>query len=155
MPHIHEKIDFTVNGYLVYQGKVLLRMHDKYKIWLGVGGHVELDEDPNQALIREVKEEVGLKLNFKTPVQESSDLKVLVPPDFMNIHQIADGSPHRHIDLIYLVEATSAEVKPGGKDLSDQWKWFSKTELDDPQYSIREIVRDYAKAALEKFPAKF
>ncbi len=62
MPHIHEKIDFTVEVFIVYDNKVLLRKHDKYKKWLSIGGHIELDEDPNQAAIREVKEEVGLDI---------------------------------------------------------------------------------------------
>ena len=64
MPHIHEKVDFTVEVFIVHNGKVLLRKHDKYKIWLSVGGHIELDEDPNQAAIREVKEEVGLDVKL-------------------------------------------------------------------------------------------
>ena len=55
MPHIHEKIDFAVEVFVVHKNKVLLRKHDKYKTWLGVGGHIELDEDPNQVAIREVK----------------------------------------------------------------------------------------------------
>ena len=59
MAHIHEKIYFTVEVFVVYGNKVLLRKHDKYGIWLSVGGHIELDEDPNQAALREVREEVG------------------------------------------------------------------------------------------------
>ncbi|MFK5282779.1 NUDIX domain-containing protein, partial [Lacticaseibacillus paracasei] len=60
MAHIHEKIDFTVEVFIVHKDKVLLRMHDKFKFWLSIGGHIELDEDPIQAAYREVKEEVGL-----------------------------------------------------------------------------------------------
>ena len=56
MAHIHEKIDFTASVYIVFENKVLLRLHDKYNLWLGVGGHIELDEDANAALLREVKE---------------------------------------------------------------------------------------------------
>ena len=55
MPHIHEKIDFTVEVFVVHNGRVLLRKHDKLKFWLSVCGHIELDEDPNQAAVREVK----------------------------------------------------------------------------------------------------
>ena len=62
MPHIHKRIDFAVDVLIVHKNKVLLRKHDKYKIWLAVGGHIELDEDPNQAAIREVKEEVNLEI---------------------------------------------------------------------------------------------
>ena len=56
MPHIHEKIDFTVGVFVVHKNKVLLRKHDKYHLWLDVGGHVELNEDPTEAAVREVKE---------------------------------------------------------------------------------------------------
>lgn len=60
MPHIHDKIDFCSETFVVYKGTILLRKHDKNKIWRSVGGHIELDEDPNEAAVREVKEEVGL-----------------------------------------------------------------------------------------------
>jgi len=53
MSHIHEKIDFTVEVFIVYKNKVLLRMHDKHHRWLSVGGHIELDEDPIQAAMRD------------------------------------------------------------------------------------------------------
>jgi len=73
MPHIHDKIDFTVEVFVVYNKKVLLRKHDKYKKWLSVGGHIELDENPNEAAIREVKEEVGIEVELlgSTPTFKS------------------------------------------------------------------------------------
>jgi len=59
MPHIHDKIDFTVEVFIVHKNKVLLRMHDKFHIWCSIGGHIELDEDPIEAAYRKVKEGVG------------------------------------------------------------------------------------------------
>ena len=49
MPHIHEKIDFTVAIFVVHDGKVLLIHHRKLDQWLPLGGHIELDEDPEIA----------------------------------------------------------------------------------------------------------
>ena len=46
MPHIHEKIDFTVSLFIVQDGKVLVIHHKKLGQWLPIGGHIELDEDP-------------------------------------------------------------------------------------------------------------
>ena len=57
MAHIHELIDWTAGVYIVHNNKVLIRLHEKYHMWVHVGGHVELDEDPVQAAIRECKEE--------------------------------------------------------------------------------------------------
>ena len=64
MPHIHKKMDYTVEVFIVYKNKVLLRMHDKFNTWLSVGGHIELNEYPIEIAIREVKEEVGLEVEI-------------------------------------------------------------------------------------------
>jgi ADP-ribose pyrophosphatase YjhB (NUDIX family) len=64
MPHIHEKIDFTVSLFIVEGEKVLLVHHKKLDRWLPIGGHIELDEDPEQAAYREAKEECGLEIEL-------------------------------------------------------------------------------------------
>ena len=59
MAHIHEKIDFTVAIFVVQDGRVLLVHHRKLNKWLPLGGHIELDEDPEEAALREAQEESG------------------------------------------------------------------------------------------------
>lgn len=89
MPHIHEKVDFTSEVFVVFNSKVLLRKHDKYKIWLSVGGHIEPEDDPNQAAVREVKEEVGLDVELydnRKFKYDTDGYKELIPPQFMNRH---------------------------------------------------------------------
>ncbi len=56
MPHIHELIDFTVAIFIVRERKVLLILHRKLNKWLPVGGHIELDEDPEIAALRGMTE---------------------------------------------------------------------------------------------------
>jgi ADP-ribose pyrophosphatase YjhB (NUDIX family) len=89
MPHINKLIDYTVETFVVYNNKVLLRFHDKYNVWLSVGGHVELNENPNQAAVREVKEEVGLDVVLFDQTglakKHNEDYAELIPPVFMNI----------------------------------------------------------------------
>ncbi len=152
MPHIHEKIDFTAEVFIVYQDKVLLRQHDKYKKWLSVGGHIELDEDPNQAAVREVKEEVGLEVKLHTPpsYQPINDqgYKELIPPEFMNIHRINDA--HQHISLVYFATSETDQLILSETEVSDGCKWFTKEELADPSYGISEIIQKYARTALQK-----
>ncbi len=152
MPHIHEKIDFTSEVFVVHKNRVLLRMHDKYKIWLSVGGHVELDEDPTQAAIREVKEEVGLdiKLVGTVPTYEKvyDNFYELIPPRFMNRHKITDI--HQHVTMIWFATCENDQVQAGGHDKSEDWKWFTKEELDDPNFGVNANIRCYAKAALEE-----
>jgi ADP-ribose pyrophosphatase YjhB (NUDIX family) len=151
MPHIHTdpgQVDHTVEVMVVYQDKVLLRMHDKYKIWLSVGGHIELNEDPNQAAIREVKEEVGLDITLFTPKNvldfAEDNYQELIPPVFLNRHRVSPT--HEHVTHTYFATATSDAVVPEKPE--DEWRWFSKTDLD-AQADIKDSVRHYAVTALE------
>ncbi len=150
MPHIHEKIDFTVEVFIVHKAKVLLRKHDKYGIWLSVG-HVELDEDPNQAALREVKEEVGLDVELvdtKAFTQHNGHYKELIPPVGLNRHKISDT--HEHVTFNYFAIANSDKVIPEKE--SDEWKWCSAKEIDELA-DIPENVVYYAKKALETIRA--
>ena len=149
MPHIHEKIDWTIDVLIVHEDKVLLRKHDKYKVWLMVGGHIELDEGPEEAALREVKEEVGLDVELigtVSDISEGEGYRELLAPAFMNIHKINDT--HEHLALVYFARALSTEIVEGEGEKSDGIRWFTKEELDDPQYDIKETIRHYAKAAL-------
>jgi len=127
-------------------------MHDKYRIWLSIGGHIDPGEDPAEAALREIKEEVGLEVtlfddghNMKSGVPH---FKSLVPPRYLYRHH-ADAT-HEHAVLVYFAESPTAHVKPTyTDDASGEWKWFSRKELDDPTYKIEDNVVFYAKAALD------
>ncbi len=150
MPHIHEKIDFTATTYIVNDNAVLLRKHDKYNLWLAPGGHIELDETPTAAALREVKEEVGLDVVLFGSVAQQSEgdgYEELLPPAFMNIHPINDT--HKHIDLIYIATCDSREVTQGDTEVSDEIRWFTKEELDDSGFDIRATIVHYGKQAID------
>lgn len=154
MPHIHEKIDFTVDVLIVNKDRVLLRMHDKYKIWLPVGGHIELDEDPVEAAIREVWEEVGLNIVLFGKVDpmllacQGPGCKEILPPRFVNRHPINDT--HEHISFIYFATSESRDINPQHMgDVSDECHWFSVKELIENSRGISEPVRFYALTALK------
>lgn len=156
MPHLHEKIDFTASAYVVYKNTVLLRKHDKFKVWLDVGGHIELDEDPNQAVIREVKEEVGLDVTLVGSTRTFADAKgeiELIPPRFLNRHPA--GVNHEHIDLVYFATSTTDKIIPAeGHEKSSDIKWFTKEELLDEKLEIWQRVRQYALTALDEVADK-
>ena len=101
MAHIHEKIDFTVAIFVVHDGKILLIHHRKLDKWLPLGGHIELDEDPEQAALREAKEESGLDVELlgERPPTTSPGTRALIAPRFLDIHRISDT--HEHIGMIY------------------------------------------------------
>ena len=157
MPHIHDHIDFTVEVFVVYKNRVLLRMHDKYKMWLSVGGHIELDEDPNQAAVREVKEEVGLEVvlaDSRRPfTREESDYHELIPPQFLNRHRV--NPTHEHVTLTYFARAnTDKTAVPATHEKSDECKWFTREELEENAEGVDETIRCYALRALEELKKK-
>jgi 8-oxo-dGTP pyrophosphatase MutT (NUDIX family) len=151
MPHIYDKIDFTVEIFIVNKDRVLLRKHDKYKLWLSIGGHIELDEDPNEAALREVKEEVGLEVKLyhddSYALIQNKNYKELIPPQFMNRHRINDK--HEHVCLVYFAKSDSDKIVLSETEKSEDCRWFTIDELDYPEYGIEDRIKMYAKKALE------
>ncbi len=152
MPHLHELIDFTAEVFIVHKNKVLLRKHDKLGIWLSVGGHIELDEDPNQAAIREVKEEVGLDVilddTLRPALPATTTYHELIPPYFLNIHNITPT--HQHIVFVYFAKAATNKLTETIKEEhSNEMAWFTKKEIEaHPDLLLN--VKYYALAALER-----
>lgn len=146
MPHINEKIDFTVEVFLVYKNKILIRKHDKYNVKTGVGGHIESGEDPVQAAIREVKEETGLDLILNETLKISNEKGDLIPPFAINRHRISNT--HEHVGLFYCGEVKSSLIVQRDGEVSDDIQWLTKEELRSLS-DISENVRTYALRALE------
>lgn len=150
MPHIHDLIDFTVDVFIVYDSKVLLIFHKKHNMWLQIGGHIELNEDPDEALFREVKEECGLDIEIigeKQPKFEMKGTKFLYAPTFMNIHDI--NETHKHIGLVYFAKAKTDIFTLNETEHKDI-RWFSKEDLDNSEFNLNEAVKFYAKEAFKK-----
>jgi 8-oxo-dGTP pyrophosphatase MutT (NUDIX family) len=154
MAHIHEKIDFCSEVFIVYQNKVLLRVHDKYKDWFSVGGHIELDEDPVQAAIREVKEEVGLDIEIIGPNDgpdendpKNKGYKYLIPPRYLGRHPVSDT--HEHIAFVYFATSNTGIVSESVLDHEKgvETKWFTKEGLENTE--IIPNIKFYAMKALE------
>jgi 8-oxo-dGTP pyrophosphatase MutT (NUDIX family) len=150
MPHIHEKIDFTVEVFIVHNNKVLLRMHDKYHIWCSVGGHIELDEDPIQAAHREVKEEVGLDIVLvgkDIPIFDNDDFKVLMPPVYLGRHRTSQT--HEHVVFVYFAtSATDQITDPLSEHERAETRWVTKEEL--ATMDLVPNMRFYAQEALKE-----
>jgi len=149
MPHIHEKIDFAVSVFIVHADKVLFIKHKALGMWLPVSGHVELDEDPEQAALRETREESGLEIELvgSRPAVEMTHGRCLIPPVFLDIHQISDT--HQHIGMIYFARAGSDRVELAVHE-HDDIRWLSLADFDDPAYGLLPQIRYYAQEALQR-----
>jgi 8-oxo-dGTP diphosphatase len=152
MPHIHEKIDFTVAVFIVRDGRVLLVHHRKLGKWLPVGGHIELEEDPEAAALREAEEESGLKIALigeRPPVTEPGT-RALIAPRFLDIHRITDS--HEHIGMIYfarVIEGTTTLAEAEHHDI----RWVSPSELDSLKPPVSGAIRWYCETAVAELQA--
>lgn len=158
MPHIHDKIDFTAEVFIVHKNKVLLRRHEKYDIWLSVGGHIELDEDPVEAALREVKEEVGLNIEIiggqkgeGDGSKENRGYKDLIPPKYLGRHPASET--HEHIAFVYFgTSDTDKIVDPIDDSEKAETCWVTITELED--MDLVPNIKFYAKEALKELGEK-
>ncbi len=149
MAHIHEKIDFTVAIFVVHSGKVLLIHHRNLNKWLPLGGHIELDEDPEAAARREAREESGLEVELlgERPPTTEPGTRALLAPRFLDIHRISDT--HEHIGMIYWARPKNGTLTLSAAEHHDI-RWCSAADLDQLQPSMTEAVKWYCRAALRE-----
>ena len=149
MAHIHEKIDFTVSIFLVHDGKILLIHHRNLNKWLPLGGHIELDEEPETAALREAKEESGLEVELlgERPPTTEPGTRALITPRFMDIHRIS--ATHEHIGMIYWARPKHGTVTLAPAEHHDI-RWCTPEELDTLQPPMTEAVKWYCRAALKE-----
>ncbi|MSQ36593.1 MAG: NUDIX domain-containing protein [Dehalococcoidia bacterium] len=121
---------FTVSGFVSRDGRTALHWH-RLGLWLPAGGHIEPDEDPIEAVLREVREETGLDVEV-LPTGSAVALpalpRQLPPPVTIGVYDIADVTPHQHIDFVYFTRPLGT----GTAELPDDelgWRWVSEAEL--------------------------
>lgn len=132
----------TVGALIVNnQGQILLvksyKWGDRYTV---PGGHIELGERSQQAVKREIKEEVGLDVE---PVKILMVQEAVFPRDYIK---------HEHyIFMDYLCRATSSDVKVDNKEIQE-YLWVSPDgalQLDLESFT-RNLVNEYLTIANTK-----
>lgn len=124
--------------------------HGRYGLWLAPGGHVELNEDPDQALFREITEETGYKPNeievlSSKPKVSGPGLKPLLTPNYMDAHDA--NAPHRHIALVYFIKVSHDKHVKSDEHLDA--RWFTVDELESGEYKLPADTIFFAKEAIK------
>jgi 8-oxo-dGTP pyrophosphatase MutT (NUDIX family) len=150
MPHIHDKIDFTVAIFIVHEGRILLIHHRKLNKWLPLGGHIELDEDPEIAALREAREESGFEVELigDRPPTTEPGTRALIAPRFLDIHRISDT--HEHIGMIYWARPKSSSDAKCAVEEHHDIRWCTKAELETMQPPMSNAVKWYCLKAIEE-----
>lgn len=126
------------NAIITCQGKLLLEKRRDSDTWGLVGGGVKKSETELQAIIREIWEELGLRIK----PQQLRKLSVYGEPG--RIAAFRDGSIWRMVIVVFgleLPEMPELIISAESKDL----RFFSKEELRDIEIVVThsDIVEDW------------
>lgn len=112
---------------LIEKGRVLLSQRKKGThlsgAWEFPGGKVEPGEDPRDALVRELMEELGIEVT---------------------VHEILEATFHRYPDralllLFFAARRTPASRDPQALDVA-AWRWAPAAELDSLQFPPADVA---------------
>jgi 8-oxo-dGTP pyrophosphatase MutT (NUDIX family) len=140
---------FTATTFVVHDGKVLLHCHKKQRLWLPPGGHIERDELPHEAAVREIEEETGLRLRLHSEA-EAEDLAdemacgVVPQPAFILVEDI--NPFHQHIDFTYFALADGAQAAAREGWERQGFRWFSPDDLAGEEGVPVNVVRGARRA---------
>lgn len=106
--------------------KILLVHHKKLNKWVQPGGHIEEHEDPEQAAIREVKEETGLDIELlgeRFPTEQD-----FIRP--LGIQRTVKENGDVYISIIYPGIPLERKLVELNWEESNSIGWFTREELD-------------------------
>ena len=122
------KFKFRVCGILEHNNKYLTVRINGNRFYCLPGGHVELDEDTDMAVKREMQEELGYPIKVKKLIAINQ-----------NFFKTEEGKPFHEIGFYYIVEAEDeTNVNPNdytreeldkGKIQHLEFKWSTLDEL--------------------------
>ena len=141
------------SGYFVKDKKVLLVHHNKFDKWVPPGGHIEENETPDQTVIREWKEEVGLDIKVLPahPSAFGGDENATPIPMPFHIDLEREDFDVPHIGYFFFVSAVvnDKEINLQKSELFNAG-WFSKDDLKN--LKTFDQVRALATYAIDYYP---
>lgn len=122
------KFKFRVCGVLKHEDKYLVLKIDRNPFYCLPGGHVELDEDTETAVLREMKEELGYEVKLKKLIAINQ-----------NFFKTEEGKPFHELGFYYIVEACNKkDVNPNDYVREEidkgvlkklKFKWLTQEEM--------------------------
>lgn len=144
----------TVSGYIIRRREddewlCLVHMHRKIDMLMQIGGHIELDQTPWQAMVAELRDETGYELAELDVVQwaivPKLDRTITHPlPLLLNTHMAGEG--HYHSDTCYGFIAQGAPHRTVAEGESNDLRWLTFAELQaaaDRGEALQDVTEIY------------
>ncbi len=125
----------TASGLVIKNDKVLLIRHPFIGKYFQPGGHIDENETPLEAAIREVYEETGWKCSPYRANQQILDVDFHLIPENKKKLEAA----HWHIDLCY--QLNPIEQTPASESLSATWLEISRVESQRVRRAFKKAMR--------------
>ncbi len=125
--------------------KILFVFHKKLQKWLFVGGHINDNESPEEAVLREVKEETNLDVNLLGERYPRED--DFIKPFAMQRNIINDK--HIHMDIFYIAIAENPNELKLEESEVERYKWYSKEEIVSENFDTFPEKKKMAIDAIE------
>ena len=120
----------------------LLIKHKKLGKWLQPGGHVDPDELPDTAAVREVFEETGLHVELiGDHLPRPTDP---VRPFAMQLNVITENE-HEHIDFVYLATPVGSLALTQNVQETDGIKWYALDEILNDDFDTFDTVKHWCR----------
>lgn len=133
--HNNSRFTYRVAGVALHEGRVLLNTVQGFDFWFLPGGRCELREAATEALMREMREEMGVEIGIER--------LLWVVENFFEFQ----GVVNHELGLYFLMSL------PHDSGLCDAMEPFAGTEwLAGPEQSIELIFQWHRLDALEQLP---
>ena len=132
--HAHDH-HVTSSAFVVSSRGVILHRHKVLGIWVQPGGHVDAGESPEEAAVRETREETGLDARHREPAT------------IFHVDVHAGPNGHTHYDVRYVLECEAREPSPPEGE-SPEVYWFNyRSALERCEPDLRSALRKLSESS--------